>query len=212
VFQTPTATKARDTLIAILATADTNDGPDLTDLDGWIEEAAFTFAATSSKVWVLRREAQIGDTSTVEIPFLDATAWGLGVLAVWRNLNTGSDVVASGSTAVAASTNFPCPTLALTTYSDLYVGIALVTSAATAVAPPAGGTELAELQSGGRTLEVFQRLPEAVGATGAQTATTGANQSGGAAAIALAADPIIGFGKSFAFDPVGAIGLPSEGV
>lgn len=212
-FITPIAAKAGDTLLAIVATADGNDGPDLDDeaADGWEELASFT--GSSSTVWLLRREAQPDDTGNISIPFLDALAWGLGALLVYRNLDTGAELVESSSTEITASQNFVCPARVLAAYSNLYLGIVLVTSAATAVAPPGGGpTEIHEEQSGGRTLAVYELLAEATGSTGTQTATTAAPQDGLAASAALAADPVKGYGLSMSFDPIGAIGLPSNGV
>jgi hypothetical protein len=110
------------------------------------------------------------------------------------------------------ASNFVCPARELAAYSDLYIGLVLVTTAATAVTPPAGCLERHEEQAGGRTLEVFDLLAEATGTTGTKVATVAAAQDGLTASIALAAAPVIGFGKSFTFEPIGAIGLPDEGV
>ena len=210
-FTTPATTKVRDSVLLVLATDSTN-GPDLTaaSSSGWSQLGSFTSGA--SKIWLLRREALLEDTGNVSIPFLAALAWGIGAALVYRNLNTGAALVGSSSTAIAASTNFVCPAQVLGQYSDLYLGIVLVTSAATAVAPPAGCTERIEVQTGGRTLEVFDVLAEATGTTGTKTATTGAAQTGIAASAALSADAIVGYGLQFSFDPIGAIGLPSKGV
>jgi hypothetical protein len=209
-FTAPAATKARDTLLAILQSADSAAGPEYTDelLDEWTEIATFT--GSGSKLWILRREALASDTGNIEIPFDDIGA--IGLLAVYRNLNTGADVVDSDSSAITASSSFACPSLDLVTYSDLYLGIVLVNTAATGVTAPAGCTERAEEQDSAMTLELFDLLAEDTGATGVQTATTAAPQTGIAASLALAADPFVGFGLSFSFDPVGGIGLPSKGI
>lgn len=214
-FATPIAMRPRDTMLAIVATAHTNDGPDFDaeDLEGWEEIASFGAATPAGKVWILRREALEGDPSTVIVPMLDPLAWGRGALLIYRNLPATAAAVASGFNEVAASINFVCPSLVLTRYSDLYLGIALVTTAAVSVAAPAGTTEIHEvLGVDAYALEVFELLREEPGATGTKTATTAAPQSGLAVALALAADPVIGASKAFGFDPVGAIGLPSEGV
>lgn len=213
-FLTPVATAPRDTVLAILGTDAVNAGPDLSasELAGWELLGSFGAGPANGRVFILRREAEVGDASTVTIPMLDALAWGVGALLVYRNLDPGAAIVASGFTAVIAATNFPGSNLTLASYSDLYLGIVLVTSAAVAVTPPAAGVERFDGASGARELEIFEVLREAPGLVGAQVATTAANQTGVVAAIALAADPIVGFGKSFAFDPIGGIGLPSEGV
>ncbi len=210
-FTTPATTKEGDSMIAILAVPFLNDGPDFDDdeLEGWEELTRLNGGGAS--LWILRRIAELGDPGTIEIPFLDALSWGLGVIAVYRGLAV-ADPVGATVAVIAASTSFACPAQVLDTYSDLYLGIAFVNTAATAVTPPGGTTERHEEQAGGRTLEVFELLAEATGTTGVQTATTGAAQSGLAASIALATNPIIGFGKSFTVDPIGSIGLPSEGI
>jgi hypothetical protein len=211
-FTLPPATKEGDTILLIIGAPTPNAGPNLAALDpAW--ELAATFASGAGKVWIVRRAAQADELGNLALPFPDGfPAAGLGLCAVWRNLDTGHAIVASASAAIAASTNFACPTVNLAFYSDLFVGVAFVLTAAVNVTPPAGATERAEVQASAMTLEVFDRLREATGATGAQTATTAANQSGIAGSIALAANPLVGFGKSFTLDPPGGIGLPVEGV
>ena len=208
-FAVPASTKPGDTYVMIVGTELVIGGfpaalnPDVP----WIDSVVF--AATTAHVG--RRVAKQGDPPTIAFTANGAPAWALSVLLVYRDLR---DMVAVGwsGTAIAASTNFACPSRTLVEYSDLYLGIALVDSAATAVTPPAGTTERHEQQAGGRTLEVFELLAELAGATGVKTATTVANQSGGAASIALAANGLRGAGKVLTIDPPGMLGLPTEGV
>lgn len=211
VFLAPAATKARDTVLAIVATASTN-GPDIDALTAGAWSQAAELPGADATIWVLRREAQDDDLGDIEIPMLDALAWGLGALVVYRNLDPSAAIVGASAAAIAATTDFACPARVLVAYSDLYLGAVLVTSAATAVTPPAGALERHEQQAGGRALEVYELLLEAPGSTGPRTATTAAAQSGVAASIALSADPVVGVGKVFRFDPVGTIGLPTKGV
>lgn len=211
-FIVPATTRTRDTLLAFVSDLSTNGGPDLDELeaDGWDQITAFVGAA--STIWALRRERALGDASVVEIPFLDPLTNGIGALVAYRNLNNGAAAVASSSSNIAASVNFVCPSAVLTRYSDVYLGIVLVTSAAVAVTPPGTGTERVEIQLGGRTLEIFDRLLEVTGGTGTHTATTAGAQTGIAAALALAADALVGQGKTFTVEPIGAPGLPRYGV
>jgi len=212
-FQVPTTSKARDTLIAVLATAATNDRPDLDALaeDGWEELAELAGAPNS--IWVLRRERQDGDQANLEIPFVDALADpAIGVLLVYRNLDTGAEMIGGSKSNIAASASFVCPSRMLERYSDLYVGIVLVGTNEVAITPPGGTTERIEYQADGLTLAVFDVLLEAVGASGTKTATAASPEDGIAASLAFAADALVGFGKSFTIEPIGAIGLPSRGV
>ncbi len=212
-FITPEQAKPGDTLLAIVATASTNDGPDYDadELEGWEEVAELT--GSGQTIWILRRIAVADDTGNVEIAFLEALADpAIGTLLVLRNLDTASDAIESGATAIAASTNFVCPARTLTTYSDLYLGIVLVDNDTLGVTVPGGTTELLDHYGAVMSLCVFAYLHEATGTTGTKTGTVGLPSDGIAASILLKANPIVGFGKSFSFDPPGAIGLPSEGV
>lgn len=209
-FIVPATAKPRDALIVIVAADDAADGPDFDELGSTWEELAELDASTGRKLWVLRHEVAVGDVGALRIPFDVQPA--IGVLIVLRNVNLGAAAVGSSATAIAASTNFVAPSRGLAAYSDLFLGVVLVESAAVAVGHPANTTEVIENQYDGQTLEVFAYYREDVGASGTKTATTGAAQSGIAASIALAADPVIGAGKSFDVDPVGTFGLPSFGV
>lgn len=211
-FTLPSQTKEGDTVVAIVGAPLPNVGPAVAGTT-WAIEAAFANGGGTFGVWVLRRPALADELGNVAISFpAGFGSGGLALIEVYRNLNTGSAIVASGSADVAASTNFPCPSRMLTSYSDLYVGIVFVTDAAIAVTAPIGGTMRTQTTGGGRSLASFDYLAEATGATGVRTATIGVAHNGMASSVALAANPVIGFGKSFSLSPVGTIGLPAEGI
>lgn len=189
-FQMPLRAQEGDVLLAVLAfppgivssfevdAAGTHDNALITDVDYRAGALADLFVVQ------LPFSSDIGATLTL---IADASPlWSLAALLVAREFEVGAASV-EGSADVAASTNFACPSLVLPRYSELYVGVAVVTSAATAVTPPAGCVEHIERQVAGRTLAVFTYYHEANTATGAKTATTGAAQSGLAAALAYRA-------------------------
>lgn len=209
----PTNVRARDTLLIAFATDDSHGGPDF-DADELADWALIgTFSGPSSTMWVMRREAQPGDVGSVVVPMLDPLSDpAIGVLIAYRNLDPAAAIVGASGTSIASSTNFVCPSRALAAYSDLYLGFVYVEGGEVAVTPPVGTTERLEVQSDGITLEVFELLAETPGATGTKIATIAGSDLGIAASIALSANALVGFGKSFSFDPIGAIGLPSEGV
>lgn len=207
-FAVPAQTKRGDTFVMIvgceaaLTTFLAAANPDVDFVD--------SADVVNGRIHVVRRIAEDTDPPILSIVGDAAPAWALSVLLVYRGLKAQASVSMSGSQ-IAATTNFACPSRTLAAYSDLYLGVALVTTAATAVVPPAGTTELHEEQAGGRTLEVFELLAELAGATGAKTATTGANQSGGAASVALAAQDVLP-ASAIVPDVPGAIGLVEVGV
>lgn len=213
-FAVPAATKPGDKQIAIIAVAPQISHVDVDDGDnpyGWEELAAI--ALTSATIIVARRTALDDDPDTLTLKVTAAATWVMSAMETYRgDLDTTAAVGAAGAD-VAASTSFACPSQNLARYSDLYLGIAVVTSAGVAVTPPAGTTERHEHSAAGRTLQAFDLLPETPGATGVKAATTGANQTGSAASIALTTTGLIG-GKSLTdVSPVpGMLGLPMWGV
>jgi hypothetical protein len=209
-FTTPVRAKAGDLMFAVLAAAPGHAGlaAGVADAQGWTVHAS-TSALGIASLFLMSREVVEGD-GEITVTMQAGTLY-LGAIAVYRGIDLGSAPLA-GLNAVSASTSFECPSHTLTAYSDLYIGAAFVSTAATAVAPPAGTTERHEEQTGGRTLELFDYFHEATGATGTKTATTAGAQSGIAASIAFHASGVRGSGKAFKITPPGAIGLPTEGV
>lgn len=214
-YTLPSSARPRDTMIAFYMDANASDGPsaDAAAL-GW-ETIAHLEGGVGEGVWVMRREVVAGDVSTFDVPidYAFVQISGLGALVVYRNLNNGAAIVGASVVDVApADTDWPCPSQTLARYSDLYLGIVGVTDNDEAVTAPGGTTERIESQRVNRTISVFELLPEATGATGIQTATTAMAQGGFAASIALAADALIGQGKTFTVEPIGSFGLPKSGV
>lgn len=203
----PSSTRPGDSIVVIVGTPTANPGPELGD---WTQTA---IVQADGSLWVIRREAGADELGNVSIPFPGGFPdGGTAILLVYRNLDTGAAPVASSSATVAGSVSFPAPSITLAKYSDLAIAIALVSTAAVVVTGPAGMTSRASSLASGLAIAAFDLLPEAAGAIGVKTSTVAAIQSGVAAAIALAAKPVPGFGLSFSFDPAGAIGLPSKGV
>lgn len=206
----PAAAKPGDTVLLVVGCDTGQTGLNAASSPGW--ESIGNTAIVGSRAILLRYELTGAEGPTITATMTGARTWGFGAALVYRALAKGEPIVGQSSTTITSSTNFSCPGIALVRYSDMFLGVVVVTSAATAVTPPAAGTERDEQQSGGRTMEVFEVLKEAPGGTGTQTATTGANQSGLAASFAIVAGPLLASDKVIAFEPSGAIGLPTEGV
>lgn len=208
-FVAPAQTQPGDEYVMIVASSGIGtfelDDPVNAEID-WLDAAN----VVNAELFVVRRRAEEGDPPTISIKADAAPAWALSVLFVYRQLRDVASVGMSGSQ-ITASVNFPCPSRVLAEYSDLYLGIVAVTTAATLVLRPANTTKLHEEQTGGRTLAVFELLAETGGATGAVLAATGAPQSGGTASVALAVvAPLVAL--TLVPDVPGAIGFVEVGV
>jgi hypothetical protein len=208
----PTTVQPRDSLLFVIAASDlaTGDVAPTTLPAGW--SVLGRFATTTRVVNVLRRIATDTEPPSHTIATVGTTGAGIavgGVLLVYRGLDSGAPRVDGGIVDVTASTAFPCPSLTLAVYSDLYLGIAMNTTVAT-FAPPSGATERFEAVTNVE-LEVFELLREATGATGTQTATASGAVSGLAAAIALKTLPPLP-APAITPDVPGAIGFVTVGV
>lgn len=210
-FTTPATRKPGDTYVAVVVQDPQPSHVDLTFAGnvGWEELAEIELA--NATVIIARRVAAEADPATLDLYLTSVGAFILSALFLYRGLDNAAAAIGASGSNIAASTNFACPSRTLAAYSDLYLGIVGVTSAAVAVTQAAGTTERHEAL-GTKTLELFDLFAEASGATGIKTATTAANQSGVAASIALATLPLIGAGRSFSLLPIGGIGLPLVGV
>lgn len=212
-FTVPTSgAKVGDSMLAVIM-VDTGSGatPDPANLNGWTQLVLAIGA--SAWVMVLRREIAATDLSPLHVQLSPAPAWFQAVLLVYRDLS--QDVPSSAFTDIAASTNFVCPSRTLVRYSDMFLGVVGVTNWAIGVdvAPPGGTTERHDSNDGNRELEVFELLPEAPGATGTKTATTGSNRNGIALSLGFGSNGVMDSArKPVFFDPPGAIGLPTVGV
>jgi hypothetical protein len=208
-FQIPQRTKIGDQLAVMLCVGLTDEitmdaNPDAFDVASCaVSASALLFIV---RVWYVE---EIGPTFTVEVD-TGVPSFGHAVLIVLRGPSDAA-IAELSATGISASTNFICPSRALAGYADLYMGIVLVETAETAITAPAGCTEIAEDQAGGRTLAAFICYAETAGATGTKTATVGANQSGGAASVSIPSSPppVASMLKP---DIAGAIGFTTVGV
>lgn len=213
-FTVPALAKHGDHLIAVIACSTLVDGLSEEPVnDPWEDVGGPTISAGGVRFMVVRHVFDVeNDPPTLDMQLNDVPTFALGVLLAYEALVDGGIAEGATATSIVASTNFVCPSVTLGAYSDLYLGLVCVTSAGVAVTPPGGSTERHEQLSGGRTLEVFELLAEAAGATGTKTATTAGAQTGTAGSVALPAVPVVGAGKTFALNPIGTIGLPVVGV
>jgi hypothetical protein len=168
-----------------------------TDLDtarlpsGWSSLGVVTDGVFGACINVVRKTATVSESGTYKF-FLKGTgtrSWG--VLAAFRGLDANAAVVgALAMTTQGGGTAFTCPSQTLTTYSDLYLGIAFA-SAGVTFTPPATSRELVDAQISSigvtRSFEIFVVQPEVTGATGTKISTASGAASGIAASIALAA-------------------------
>jgi hypothetical protein len=164
---------------------------------------------------VLRKTATSSEPSSYTFYFGGDGTEAWGALLVFRGLDgAAAPVGALAMAAVGGSLSFPCPGQALTTYSDLYLGISFGSPGVT-FTPPAGGRELLDAQVHclgiDRTMEVFSVQPETTGATGTQTATANSAAAGLAASIAFASLPALP-APAIMPDIPGAIGFVTVGV
>ena len=193
-FSIPQRASDGDQLVAIIM----SDPGDITAFAAGAGEdnaaiASFTsLAGANADVLVVRVPFSSALGPLLTLKANAAPTWALAALLCVRGLENVNPVTSARAT-VTASTNFPMQSLVLGRYSDLYLGIVAVTSAAVAVHHPlfdnARSRELIEIQSGGRTLEVYAYWHENNGATGTPAqATTDAAQTGVSSAIAFRAN------------------------
>lgn len=213
-FAVPSSASPGDVLIAIVATTDTSTALSLTtsDFDVLAHLEKNPPATGRGQVWILRHVVIDGDVAQLVATPSIAPTNGAAAILLFRGIDPGAELVAGDTSNVVGSKNFVCPSEVLASYSDAYLGIAFA-EAAVAITPPAGAAELADVAGvfGACELEVFMVLPEAVGVCGTKTATTGANQSGIAAAALVAAQPVL-VAPSITPDIPGAIGFVTVGV
>jgi hypothetical protein len=215
-FLTPATTKPGDTLLIAVMSIDSTDGAVDTSRmpSGWSVVATYGPTQLGQIATVVRRLATDTEPPSHAVALAGLAIAG-GALLVYRGLDGGAAVVDGGIADVDISPAFPCPSLTLTTYSDLYVGIAWVSNGSVPVTPPSGTTErldVAQAPFGAPCeLAAFELLKEATGPTGAQTATTIPLHSGIAAAVALKTLPPFP-APAITADIPGAIGFVTVGV
>jgi hypothetical protein len=197
-YATPASVKPGDVLIAILACGDRlvdnplSPGlPDAVFSPGW--DLMGSTDSTNGQIYIARRVVQEGEPLTHE-PLDLANVLVLpaaSAMLVYRGIDPAKAIVGLTTSDMTAQVNHVCPSRALATYSDLYLGIVMVRANVTITAP-AGTVEryqAAGAIGGTCKLQIFELLAEATGATGTKTATTAANQTGLASSAAIAANP-----------------------
>lgn len=217
-FLVPSATKPGDTLLFFAWSGETNDSNLVTATlaSGWALLSRVDTASRQMAV-LLRRQATLDEPAQHTFSMI-ATGGGfpmLGIGQVYRGLDNSAAIVAAQVLDIVAATNaFACPSLVLTTYSDLYLGIAADHMSPGTATPPAGATERVDaspVNDGGGHLEVFDLQREATGATGTQTITLSVASTGIAVAYALKTLPPP-LAPAITPDVAGAIGLVRIGV
>lgn len=233
-FAVPASTRPGDLMIAVVDAI----GPTAYEADNpgnaqWFnaEPANASGAGIASVgagagvLYVFARIAKTSDTGTVTITADTPITNQRSTLLIYRqannphsaaddadpNIGPGIRPLEWSATTNAVATAHSVPSRTLISYSDIYIGIVVITSASTGVVPPAGCTERDEIGGAGRQLEIFDFLPEAPGATGVKVATTGGGFNSSTLSLIYAAGGLI---TPRAIDLVapGAIGLPTEGI
>jgi hypothetical protein len=210
----PLAAKVGDSFIAIVAVSDRSTVLGLAasqpDFDVLATLETTPAASSAGQVFVLRHVIEDGEPTLEVVLSATPTTFG-GVALLYRDLEPEAAAIEASIVDIAASADFDSPSLTLTRYSDIYLGIAFATTAAVTFTPPVKTSERADFTSGSDTLTVFELLAEATGATGTKTAVASSAQSGMAASILLRVRPTPK-APSVVADVPGAIGLVTVGV
>jgi hypothetical protein len=162
---------------------------------GWTALSVVAPGTPDQQTVLLRHVAGGSEPATYTFPVLGGATLLRGVLFAYRGLDTSSGLVGAGVSPVSGGgVTFPCPSVALTTWSDVYVGIvADFTNGQTSAAP---GTAIEQIDQSTPSfhLALFDLRPLVEGDTGLQIATmTLASGTGVAAAYAFkaAAPPLL---------------------
>ncbi|HSS03156.1 MAG TPA: neuraminidase-like domain-containing protein, partial [Kofleriaceae bacterium] len=195
-LSTPAATQGGDTLLAFAWSGETNDSKlDTAALPAGWELLSRIDTGTRQHAVLLRRIAT--DNEPASHTF-SAIARGAGfplagVIEVYRGLAKNVAVVAAAVADVTtATTSFVCPSVNQTAASDLYVGFVAGHGTTGTVTAPAGSTkrfDQATAANGGAHCATFDLKKNAAGATGTQTATLSATDTGVAVSYVLKAVP-----------------------
>jgi len=212
----PTATQEGDTLLfAVPSISSKNGDLDVTHLPpGWVIVARFV-SPGSAIINIARRTATDLEPPAHTMQLKSAVTAG-GALLVYRGLDVGAAApLGGGIVDVSSSANFDCPSLVLTSYSDLYLGFAFVASTSVQVTSPAGTVERFQAAQFPLDIplrfEIFELLREATGATGTQTAVAAFSVIGLAASVLLKSTPPH-VAPSITPDIPGALGFVTVGV
>lgn len=192
---TPTGTRVGDLILFFAWSGETNDSNLTTAAPpaGWSLWSRID-TATRQMAALLRRVATDNEPVSHVFP-MTATGSGfavVGVLATYRGLDASTALVASAVLDITAATaSFSCPSLTLTSYSDLYLGFAADHGATTVATPPAGSVERVDTIApvGAAHVALIELRALKTGATGTQTVALSDAQTGVAVAYALRAAP-----------------------
>lgn len=161
---------------------------------GWFTDVSLTTTGAGINVFVLRRIADGSESSTYTLTTgSDASS----VILTYRNLNPFVAIVDSDAVDVTASVLYPCPSLAISD-SDLYIGIACSTSAATSnFTAPFTTTKQIDVTESTTRICIFDVLPELNGNTSIYTARAEDSFTGIAASFALTVNPCRDFANGW---------------
>lgn len=211
-FVTPAKARAGDALFLLIATGgglDILDNESAGDPHATKWELVQELTTASYAVYLFRRDLTDDDPEPAAHTgiFVDASP-AAAACVVLRGVArpTPASGAANDETAV---TVHAMPAQVLAVYSSLYLGL-LVCTGTIGGFTPAGATAVLS-NDAARTIGVFYNLPEAPGSI-ALAPTTSNPRTGVVASFRLDAGPTLGAGLSLALDPVGAPGLPLEGI
>lgn len=210
VVSTPSVAKLGDTLLLIIAFRGTPAAV-VGSIDGDAALAGWTIVQTittaSNRIMIYRRVLDDSDIGAHTATF--TASQGQAALIALR---AAQDIPATGAANDSTTTtSHVCPSQTLAQYSGMFLGVVVLNGSGPGGFP--GANNVMSLFDGTNSIMVAMLRPEVPGATGSQTATTGATRTGIAASFQIAADPLVGGqGLAFSVSPVGAIGLPIQGV
>ena len=211
----PSGIKPKDTLFAMIGVSQI-DGSGLPVAAGWTLAATFT-SLVAGTLYILTRtvDGTEGPSQTIQAG-AGPVAWGAAACVAYRGVSKSMAAITGSLTTISAAVNFACPSRVTQAYSDLYMGIVIVSDASVAVTPASGTTERCDFAQTGAgataELEIFDYIPEIVGVTGVKTASTATNHSGIAVSVLIPAAEPPGIDKAINISPPGAIGLTTIGV
>ncbi len=211
-FEIPAEVKAGDLLIAIVA-GDYDADVDASSAEDW--EQLDNDTVGNGTITIARHLLTEDDPATLDLIMSGSNTWAGALLMAYRGLDPFSPLVGGSAVNVVTLTTFSCPARTLTRYSDLYMGVVIVTSADVDVTPPANTVERYDAQfETTKRFHVWDRLRETPGSTTIHQATTAAARSGIAASYAFSAEGLRADGKTLSnIAPVpGMIGLSGIGV
>ena len=208
---TPSAAKAGDLLVlaigmrSAVSTVDSLDNND-PSASGWT--LVQLVATASNQVALYTRTLDGSETGTHTGKVTGSTNFQAAIVAL-RGL---SSIPATGAANDSvATTNHVCPSQTLGLYSGAFLGVIVVNGAPPSALPGSLTADNLSGNDGTNGIMVSLVRPEVAGATGTKTGMSGGARTGVAASFQCVAQSLAA-GTGISFSPVGAIGLPLEGV